>query len=52
MNYFCLLLHGAQKCMAGFSGLFSQADGVTDLVMDGAGVTKKISVKAVSFLFI
>ncbi len=35
--------------MVDYSGFFPQADGVTDLVMDVAGVTRKTSAKAVSF---
>lgn len=34
--------------MVDYSGFFLQADGVTDLVMDVAGVTRKTSAKAVS----
>lgn len=34
--------------MVDYSGFFPQADGVTDLVMDVAGVTRKTSAKAVS----
>ncbi len=44
-----LLLSWAQNVMVDYSGFFPQADGVTDLVMDVAGVTRKTSAKAVSF---
>jgi len=44
-----LVLSGTQKVMGDYLGLCPQADGVTDLVMDVAGVTRKTSAKAVSF---
>lgn len=44
-----LVLYGTQKVMGDYLGLFPQAGGVTDLVMDVVGVTRKTSAKAVSF---
>lgn len=44
-----LVLYRTQRVMCDYFGLFPQADGVTDLVMDVAGVTRKTSAKAVSF---
>lgn len=50
MNHFgCIGFIWSTKGQGDYFGLFPQADGVTDLVMDVAGVTRKTSAKAVSF---